>query len=523
MNEESPVTPKAETAAAVPPPPDHIHRGRIGVNVALQVLLGFLLFVAVNYIANRRWKQWDFTYDRNFTLADTTVKFLGEIKEPVRVTVLTPRDLELEQDLQPLLDQYSKNLGPRLKAEFIDTRRDTEAWEHFSTSQKSGMALPPRAEGVMVQAVNPHKTPEGAEKYFYKWIPQEAFYLRDSEKNIALAFRGESLLNTALAEVTEPERPLAGIAAGIGFVNHQPDPSNPGKTWSHSHVISSVCSTQNIELEPWLALQEPEIMPRFRCIVFAATTIFGEQQQQDLTHYFETPGNSLLVLLDPEHESQEMNNWLKNYGVEVRADRVLHARSTAAGPIKHFAVDVRFQPGSDITRGLESRTTILPGQTRSLQLLTELDKVKNENIVLTPLLQPGPDFWGETQWTQEMPLFDRGEDAAQPLSVAVAVERGASPDPRLQVQSSRMVVVGNIGLCMPPAASQNFDFLARSMNWLLHREEAAPNDSSTDKARSLFAIAIKPPQWKRVLIICTGVLPLAALMTGLLIWSTRRT
>ncbi len=521
MNEEPSAAAKPEAAAAAAPP-DHIHRGRIGVNVAFQVILGILLFLAANYIANRRWKQWDFTYDRNFTLAQTTEQFLGGIKEPVRVTVLTPRDLELEQDLQPLLDQYSKHLGPRLKAEFIDTRRDTEAWEHFNTSQKSGMALPPRAEGVMVQAVNPHKTPEGEDKYFYKWIPQEAFYLRDPEKNIALAFRGESLLNTALAEVTEPERPLVGIAAGIGFVNHQPDPGNPGKTWSYSHVISGVCSSQNIELEPWLALQEPAIMPRFRSLIFAATTIFGEQQQEDLSHYFETPGNSLLILLDPEHESPELNAWLKKYGVEVRADRVLHARSTPAGPIKHFAVDAQFLPGAAITRGLENRATILPGQTRSLRLLPDLEKVKNENIQLTPLLQPGPDFWGETNWTLEMPLFDRGEDTAQPLSVAVAVERGASPDPRLQVQSSRMVVVGNMGLCLPPAAPANFDFLTRSMNWLLHREEAAPNDSSTDKARSLFSIAIKPPQWKRVLLICTVVLPLAALMTGLLIWSTRR-
>jgi len=520
MNEESPAAPPAEAAAA--PPPDHIRRGRIGVNVALQVLLSFLLFVAVNYIANRRWKQWDFTYDRTFTLAETTVKFAGEIKEPVRITVLTPRDMELEQDLQPLLDQYSSLMGPRLKAEFIDTRRDTEAWEHFSSSQKSGMALPPRAEGVMVQAINPHKTAGGEEKYFYKWLPQEAFYLRDTEKNIALAFRGESLLNTALAEVTEPDRPLAGIAAQIGFVNHQPDPANPGRTWSHGHVLSGVCASQNIELEPWLALEEPDIMARYRTIIFAATTTFGEQQQEDLTRYFETPGNSLLILLDPEHESQELNAWLKKYGVEVRADRVLHARSTPAGPIKHFAVDARFQPGSPITRGLENRVTILSGHTRSLNLLTELDKVKNENIVLTPLLQPGPDFWGETKWTLEMPLYERGEDTAQPLCVAVAVERGASSDPRLQVQSSRMVVAGNMGLVMPPAASLNYDFIARSLNWLLHREEAAPNDSSTDKTRSLFAIAIKPPQWQRVLIICTAVLPLAALMTGLLIWSTRR-
>ena len=519
MNEESPLP---ETTTATTPPPEHIRRGKIGLNVGVQVVLGLVIFVAVNYIAHRRWKQWDYTYERNFTLAETTVKFIEQIKEPVRITVLTPRDLTVEQDLQPLLDQYSRHMGARLKAEFIDTRRDPEAWEHFRTSQKTGMALPPGAEGVLVQAVNPHKVPGSDEKYYYKWIPQQSLYVMDQEKNIALAFRGESLLNTALAEVTEPDRPLAGNAAGIGFVRRLPNPAG-GEMHTYSHVLTEICASQNIELEPWLVLQEPEIMPRYRTIIFAATTIFGEQQQLDLTHFFETPGNSLLILLDPEHESAELNAWLKNYGVEVRADRVLYARSTPAGPLKHFTVDAKFLPGVPVTRGLETRATLLPGQTRSLRLLTDLEKVRNENIVLTSLLQPGPDFWGEKNWTQEMPLFDRSEDTAQPLCVAAAVERGASSDPRLQTLSSRMVVIGNMDLALPPTTPANHDFLSRSLNWLLHREEAAPNDSSTDKAKHRFTIAIRPAQWQRVLIICTIVLPLIAFTAGLLIWSTRRT
>jgi ABC-type uncharacterized transport system involved in gliding motility auxiliary subunit len=287
-------------------------------------------------------------------------------------------------------------------------------------------------------------------------------------------------------------------------------------------VLTDICAAQNIELEPWLVLQEPEVAMHYRTLVFAATTIFGEQQQADLTQYFETPGNALLVLLDPEHESAELNAWLSKYGVAPQGDRVLHAHSTGAGPIKHFAVDAQFVGGSTVTRGLENRTTLLPGQTRSIKLLTDLEKVKNENILLTPLLQPSADFWGEKNHTQDLPIFDKGEDNAQPLYVAVAVERGASSDPRVQALSSRMVVLGNMDLAMPPPSQLNYDFLARSLNWLLHREEAAPNDTSTDKAKSRFSIAIKPSQWKRVLLISTIVLPLIALMAGLLIWSTRR-
>ena len=61
-----------------------------------------------------------------------------------------------------------------------------------------------------------------------------------------------------------------------------------------------------------------------------------------------------------------------------------------------------------------------------------------------------------------------------------------------------------------------------SLNWCLHRDETAANDSSTDKEKHRFTISIRPEQWQRILIITTIVMPLTALMTGLLIWSTRR-
>jgi len=518
MPEETPSPAATETT---PNPPEQIRRGKIGLNVGIQIVLGLVLFVMVNVIAHRRWKQWDFTYERNFTLSETTVKFLEQVKDPVRITVLTPRDREVEQDMQPLLGQYARYLGSKLKAEFIDTRRDAEAWENFRTSQRSGMVMPQNEEGVLVQAVNPQKLAGGEEKYHYKWIRQEALYLWEQEKAIPLAFRGESLLNAALAEVTQPDRPRVGLAAGVGHVRSMPNPEG-GHPRTYAHVLAEVAAAQNIDLEPWRILQEPEMAGNYRCLVLAATTIFSGQQQADLTKYFETPGNSLLVLLDPEHESVEVNAWLKKYGVEVRADRVLHARSTPAGPIKYFTVDAQFQPDHMLTRGLEHRTTLLPGQTRSLNLLNNLEKVRDENIVLTSLLMPGADFWAEKEFKEDLPMFDRGEDVAQPLCVAAAVERGASRDARLQAQSSRMVVVGNMDLALPPTSQMNFDFLSRSLNWLLHREEAAPNDTSTDKAKHRFSISIKPAQWQRVLLICAVVLPVTALMAGLLIWSTRR-
>lgn len=509
--------------APEPAPPERIRRGRIGMNVAVQVVLGVVLFLMVNVLAHRRFKQWDYTYSRSYTLADTTVKFIGQVKEPVRVTVLVGRkeakelDARLEEDAGPLLEQYGRHMSGRLEVEYIDTTRDVNLWENFMLrldQRKSG--LRPATDGILVQAELPHKSDGGQEVYFHKWIPAESLYALDQQKKVPVAFRGESLLNAALAAVTNPERPRVAVVTNMGNLKVRPE-------GTIGHVLADICSAQNIDLEGWRMMESPGDAHLYRSLILAGVTVFGDQEDADLTQFYETPGNSVLVLLDPQNGCEGMDKWLARYGIQAQADRVLFARSTANGPYKELSVDATFLEGSLITRGLESRATLLPGQTRSLKLDPAAQKVKAENIQLTPLLTPGADFWGEKKFMEAMPLIDPEDNTAKPLCVAATVERGAATDPRLQMQSSRLVVVGNADLALPPPSPPNYDFLTRSLNWMLHRDDATANDSSTDKAKHKFTLRITKSQRQRIFLITTVVLPLAAMMAGLVIWSTRRT
>ena len=513
---------ETETAPAPEPaPPERIRRGRIGLNVSVQVVLGIVLFLMVNVLAHRRFRQWDYTYSRSFSLAETTTKFLARVNEPVRVTVLVGRkekdlDARLEEDAGPLLSQYGQHLKGRLEVEYIDTTRDTNLWENFMLrldQRKSG--LRPATDGILVQAVLPRKAEGGQEVYFHKWIPAETFYVMDQQKKVPVAFRGESLLNGALAAVTNPERPRVAVVTNMGNIRHTPD-------GTIGNVLMDICSAQNIDLEGWRMMESPGDAHLYRSLILAGVTVFGEQEAADLAQFYETPGNSVMVLLDPQNGCEGVDKWLARYGIQPQADRVLFARSTANGPYKELSVDAIFLEGSLVTRGLESRATLLPGQTRSLRLNQAAAKVKAENLQLTSLLTPGVDFWGEKQFTGNMPEFDPGEDNGKPLCVAATVERGAASDPRVQMQSSRLVVVGNADLALPPPAPPNYDFLTRSLNWMLHRDDATANDSTTDKAKHKFTLRITKPQRQRIFLITTAVLPLTALMAGLVIWSTRR-
>ena len=68
-----------------------IQRFRIGLNVVVQLVLMLVLFGLVNYLASRHFKQWDYTFDRKFTLAGSTVDFLKKVTVPIKITALTVR------------------------------------------------------------------------------------------------------------------------------------------------------------------------------------------------------------------------------------------------------------------------------------------------------------------------------------------------------------------------------------------------------------------------------------------------
>ena len=40
----------------------------------------------------------------------------------------------------------------------------------------------------------------------------------------------------------------------------------------------------------------------------------GAAQEEVLTRFFETPGNSVMILMNPEFDCPELNAWLARYG-----------------------------------------------------------------------------------------------------------------------------------------------------------------------------------------------------------------
>jgi cation transport ATPase len=72
-----------------------------------------------------------------------------------------------------------------------------------------------------------------------------------------------------------------------------------------------------------------------------------------------------------------------------------------------------------------------------------------------------------------VPLFDPKKDHPGPLFLGAAVERGGSADPKVKLETSRMVVIGNGDFLTDKGlqvGQASLELALNSMNWLLNRE-----------------------------------------------------
>jgi ABC-type uncharacterized transport system involved in gliding motility auxiliary subunit len=128
--------------------------------------------------------------------------------------------------------------------------------------------------------------------------------------------------------------------------------------------------------------------------------------------------------------------------------------------------------------------------------------------------------WAETSFEEHPPRFDRGVDRLGPISVAVAVEKGAVGAIDMQIRPTRIVVVGDSDFASNGAlAGGNLDFFMSALNWLLERDKLmgiAPK--SPDELRFDMNLG----QLRLLFIFVVIGMPTATMLLGYLVWLRRR-
>lgn len=438
---------------------------RYGSNTVLMVALLAGSLILANLLATRLTLRWDLTKSGQYSLADQTLKVLGQLKEPVKITgFFTAFSGNMRGPAEDLLAEYG-------------ARSDKIQYEIVDPDQQPGLA---RQLGVQQDAT---------------------LVLQLGDKKQTANFASEREITGALIKLVSDRQVTVRFLAGHG----ERSPEGGGNN-SYSRLKQAV-EGQGMRVENLnLATSSGEGWKEGVLIIAGPTAPLLDQEQAMLRDYLEKGGRALLLLGPGTDDS--FTSLVQRLGLTLGQGVVV---DPAGGMF--FDVTTALVPRPEpnpITEGLPA--TVYP---RSLALVEAGQAATG--VIVRNLMRSSNDSWLETD--PRVAQFDEGQDTKGPLRLAVSAEdTAAGPTARM-----RMVVVANADAgandILGIRGAGNMDFLLNAVNWLAEQEEQIgirPKESSEP------TVVLTAGQANAALFLSVVPLPAGALLLGVLTWLARR-
>src|SRR6266404_4687589 len=434
--------------------PKKIRRVQIGFNVLAQIVLILFLAGMVNAIAFKHYARWDFSRDQKYALSDKTKRFLDTIKGKMRITVFFSPNTPISGEVQSLLTEYQYAAKGKIDIENIDPERNlSRAKEMFDKYKVVS------DESLLVIDYNGrNKTVKASEMAD---IDQSGVAFGEGPR--VAAFKGEQTITAAMMYLVEGKKNALGYVLG-----HKEAPISGNTPIS---VLKTFIENENIKFQELNLFDVSAISPDLKAIVIAGPQYdFSDREMKLLREFWEKQGR-LLLLLDPGAKTPKLDAFLSELGLKVNDDRLMVFLRTGIQEVALTRdVQAHFLGGSPITKRLADVRALFFGGTSSLTL--DPERVRAANVRLEPLAQAEKGYFAEADYNtsdQAKLQADATRNPGTPLTIAGSIEKGGSGDERVQVNSSRMVVISNSTFVQDNALTQDqqgLDFISGSVNWL---------------------------------------------------------
>jgi ABC-type uncharacterized transport system len=496
-------------------PPRAVNRLAIGFNVLSQVVLFTAIIMMVNYVNFRHFKRWDFSRNQKYALAPLTKNLLSGLKKPVKAVVFFPGFQAIAQDVSALLREYEYASDKKLTVELVDPYRNLLRAKELSEKYKFGSS-----DNIVILDC------EGKSKFV------NASDMADMDNSGAMfgqapavrSFKGEEALTSALLEITEEKQSKLYFLTGHG----EPAPSSEDLS-----ALKGFIDRQNIKLDP-LNLNNVDNIPEdaSAVVLLGPKADLSEGELKLLSDYWMERNGRLFLALPASTKTPKIAAWLASLGVSLQQDVVVKSgtmlvlqggQPTIRNGIITNAVGFTPPSTKNVLKDAAGFDMQFAGLTQSLTV--DSAKAAGEKIRSQPLITTTPDYWGETEYNasaEPQAVKDLQKDHAGPLSLGLALERGGIQDPRVKVQTARMILVGNAAFLSNEglrASETGLDFAINSINWLINREQLA---GIPPKAKQAVSLSLTEYQMSQVALCVMCIIPGIAALLGTLVWWRRR-
>jgi len=473
----------------------------IKFNRVLSLFLALVVVVLVNVIALTNPVRIDLSSQQFYRLSERTIGLLKNLDQPVKVFVFFHKDDQLHDDVENLLEEF-QHYSRNIEVEWIDPSRDRSRAKmlakryNFITSN------------VVVFDING--------KSIIRKVADIADFKREKnrKKPVYSAFKGEQAFFSAIQELLQGKRPKAYFLVGHG--------EHRLKEFGHTGYsrIGLSMLNDNIELKELMLTNKEKIPSDAGVLIIAGPRKSLHVAEVEMIEEYLKRSGRVMVMINALNKTG-LEPMLRRWGVKVRNDIVVDPENTLKGSDVYIKSYYE-HPITDDLAGVVTRF-YLP---RSIEPVNEETANKKDKLeMVSKLAVTSKKSWSEMQFdrssTVSVKFNPNTPDKMGPCCLAIAVEHGA-PQKVLdvQIQPSRMVVVGDADfVCNNFLSGGNQDFYMSALNWLLDREElmvVAPKPLEEVK------LNIDQKQLGKLFILNVVVIPLIAVVGGLLIWIRRR-
>jgi len=486
-----------------------IPRGAIRLGIGLQAVAVFVLFVAVNCLSFQNYWRADLSRSQKFSLSMQTRRVIREFKKPVTLTVISSPTMfgpaaRILGDVQGLLGEIQFSGRERVVIEYVDPTRNLTRMRELQGKYKLASA----DNLIVLDYDGRTRILNIAEMADFDMRP-----VAQGEPPQLLAFRGEQVLTGAMISLIKPDLPVVYFLQGHG--EPAPGPASPVA------ILNDYIQKQNMRVAA-LSLASADAIPADAAALVILSPKFDlDAREEAVVSGWLRQRGRMLVLLDPMSATPRLHGILAANGIVPQDDRVLRIvrLAFATGILREVTGEIL--PTTEFTRRLAGMTVLFSGATQSLQLDQGL--AAKETIQLRPLIQAAEEFWGERDYAPNLPggvRYDEGRDNGQPITIAASADRGGVEDDRVEIQTSKLIVVGNAQFAYDASASpQGLDFLISALNSLLDRNKLT---GVTPKSVAHFALNLTDDQLGRIAFFAMIVLPGLSALVGALVWWKRR-
>lgn len=471
----------------------HIRLGGYSTLITM-VLIAILL--VVNVLFSSLELKIDLTEEKFYSLSEKTDSIVSKLEDSIAIYVLEETGKE-NKDFQEILGKYEK-INSNVSVLYKDPVLYPGFASKYMDTTDNETTLPSGSIIVENTVTNKFKVIPSHDLYNYSYNSS----YQPQIQSIAI----EEKITSAIDYVTNAIERKVYVTSGHGEF---PIPNS----------LTSQLETENFIIEDLnLLTQDIPHSPYNTLLIYSPHLDFAEGEKDKIIDFLESGGKAMIFTDSNMPELPNFSEILSLYGLEAQTGIVVEgSQNHMVSPYPTFILPEIHS--HQITDAIKSKNLPIIAPLASSLKVTE---DKRKSVTHTPLLVTSNDAWLKVNIGAET-IEKEASDLSGPFNIAYAVEDLNTLDMSNTITTKLFVMSNTIFLDdtqLNISATGNLDLVMNGLLWLQDKEE------SLYIGPKAFTNYTLPPVNASTLLIFAGVsmvvLPLIAIITGIVIWLRRR-